>query len=294
MTFGEFLLSGPLVRRRRPQPAKSPMREIDLGMNLLDTNVLSEVRHPRGSARVKNAFLALGNDLCLSAIVLGEIRYGIAQARPAHAGQALERRLVCAASSRLRPPGPARDAPRSPRPGAIWQRGCAAPAAADRSPGRPDRRHGARPRPHPLDPQHPRLRRHGGASLQPLGRLMDFALTDEQQAIRDMARDFGRERIAPHALAWEAEGIPRDVLAEAGRPRLRRHVRARGDGRRRPLAASTPRWSSRRWPRPARRRQLHLDPQHVRLDDRAPGAPTPPARATCPAPSRSSATAPTA
>ncbi len=46
---------------------------------------------------------------------------------------------------------------------------------------------------------------------------MDFALSDEQVAIRDMARDFGRDRIAPHALAWEAAGtIPRDVLAEAG------------------------------------------------------------------------------
>jgi alkylation response protein AidB-like acyl-CoA dehydrogenase len=46
---------------------------------------------------------------------------------------------------------------------------------------------------------------------------MDFALSDEQQAIRDMARAFGRDRVAPHALAWEAEGtIPRDVLAEAG------------------------------------------------------------------------------
>jgi alkylation response protein AidB-like acyl-CoA dehydrogenase len=44
---------------------------------------------------------------------------------------------------------------------------------------------------------------------------MDFALTDEQQAIRDMARDFGQERIAPHAQAWEAEGIPREVLREA-------------------------------------------------------------------------------
>jgi alkylation response protein AidB-like acyl-CoA dehydrogenase len=46
---------------------------------------------------------------------------------------------------------------------------------------------------------------------------MDFALADEQVAIRDMAVAFGRERIAPHALAWEAEGtIPRDVLEEAG------------------------------------------------------------------------------
>jgi toxin FitB len=52
-------------------------------MNLIDTNVLSEVRHPRGSARVKEAFLALGNDLNLSAIVLGEIWYGAKIARDA-------------------------------------------------------------------------------------------------------------------------------------------------------------------------------------------------------------------
>jgi alkylation response protein AidB-like acyl-CoA dehydrogenase len=46
---------------------------------------------------------------------------------------------------------------------------------------------------------------------------MDFALSDEQAAIRDMARDFGRERIAPYALLWEAEGaLPREILAEAG------------------------------------------------------------------------------
>jgi alkylation response protein AidB-like acyl-CoA dehydrogenase len=45
---------------------------------------------------------------------------------------------------------------------------------------------------------------------------MDFALSEEQMAIRDMARDFGRERIAPHAQAWEAAGtIPREVLREA-------------------------------------------------------------------------------
>ena len=45
---------------------------------------------------------------------------------------------------------------------------------------------------------------------------MDFALSEEQVAIRDMARDFGRERIAPHALEWEAAGtIPRAVLREA-------------------------------------------------------------------------------
>ena len=31
-------------------------------MNLIDTNVLSEVRHPRGSGRVKESFRALGLD----------------------------------------------------------------------------------------------------------------------------------------------------------------------------------------------------------------------------------------
>ncbi|WP_126977893.1 acyl-CoA dehydrogenase family protein [Frigidibacter oleivorans] len=39
---------------------------------------------------------------------------------------------------------------------------------------------------------------------------MDFGLSEEQEAIVAMARDFGREHIAPHARAWEAEGtIPR-------------------------------------------------------------------------------------
>lgn len=41
---------------------------------------------------------------------------------------------------------------------------------------------------------------------------MDFALTEEQQAIFDMAREFGQDRIAPHAREWEAAGtIPRDL-----------------------------------------------------------------------------------
>ena len=49
---------------------------------------------------------------------------------------------------------------------------------------------------------------------------MDFALSEEQQAILDMARAVGAERIAPHARAWEAAGtIPRELwphLAELG------------------------------------------------------------------------------
>ncbi|MFD0978715.1 acyl-CoA dehydrogenase family protein [Tropicimonas aquimaris] len=49
---------------------------------------------------------------------------------------------------------------------------------------------------------------------------MDFALSEEQSAIFDMARAFGAEHIAPHARAWETEGtIPKDLwprLAELG------------------------------------------------------------------------------
>lgn len=49
---------------------------------------------------------------------------------------------------------------------------------------------------------------------------MDFALTDEQTAIFDMARAFGEEHIAPHAAQWDRDGtIPRALwpkLAELG------------------------------------------------------------------------------
>ncbi|MCA0206940.1 MAG: acyl-CoA dehydrogenase family protein [Proteobacteria bacterium] len=49
---------------------------------------------------------------------------------------------------------------------------------------------------------------------------MDFALSEEQEAIFDMAHAFGQEHIAPFARQWEAEGtIPRDLwpkLAELG------------------------------------------------------------------------------
>ncbi len=41
---------------------------------------------------------------------------------------------------------------------------------------------------------------------------MDFAPTEEQQAILAMAREVGAEHIAPHARAWEAAGtIPREL-----------------------------------------------------------------------------------
>ena len=46
---------------------------------------------------------------------------------------------------------------------------------------------------------------------------MDFALSEESRAIFATARDFGDERIAPHARDWEAAGtIPRDLWRELG------------------------------------------------------------------------------
>ena len=49
---------------------------------------------------------------------------------------------------------------------------------------------------------------------------MDFALTEEQTAIFDMAHAFGQDNIAPHARAWEKQGtIPKELwpqIAELG------------------------------------------------------------------------------
>ena len=46
---------------------------------------------------------------------------------------------------------------------------------------------------------------------------MDFALSEEQTAIFDMARDFAAEHVAPFARQWEVEGtIPRDLWTRAG------------------------------------------------------------------------------
>ena len=46
---------------------------------------------------------------------------------------------------------------------------------------------------------------------------MDFALSEEQTAIFDMAYAFGQERIAPHARQWEADGtIPKELWPDVG------------------------------------------------------------------------------
>jgi alkylation response protein AidB-like acyl-CoA dehydrogenase len=45
---------------------------------------------------------------------------------------------------------------------------------------------------------------------------MQFALNDDQIAVRDMARSFAAEKIAPHALRWDEEKhFPVDVMREA-------------------------------------------------------------------------------
>ena len=46
---------------------------------------------------------------------------------------------------------------------------------------------------------------------------MDFALTEEQTAIFDMAHAFGQDQIAPHARDWEAAGtIPKSLWPKVG------------------------------------------------------------------------------
>ena len=46
---------------------------------------------------------------------------------------------------------------------------------------------------------------------------MDFALTEEQNAIYDMAFSFGQENIAPKAIEWDETGhFPKDVVRSVG------------------------------------------------------------------------------
>ena len=46
--------------------------------------------------------------------------------------------------------------------------------------------------------------------------MMQFALNEDQIAVRDMARDFAAEKIAPHAIRWDEEKhFPVDVMREA-------------------------------------------------------------------------------
>src|SRR3974377_1621342 len=45
---------------------------------------------------------------------------------------------------------------------------------------------------------------------------MQFSLSEDQIAVREMARDFAAEKIAPHATRWDEEKhFPVDVMREA-------------------------------------------------------------------------------
>src|SRR5258708_2939541 len=47
---------------------------------------------------------------------------------------------------------------------------------------------------------------------------MQFALNEDQIAVREMARDFAAEKIAPHAVRWDEEKhFPVDVMREAAK-----------------------------------------------------------------------------
>src|ERR1700746_1592732 len=47
---------------------------------------------------------------------------------------------------------------------------------------------------------------------------MHFALNEDQTAVRDMARDFAAEKIAPHAIRWDEEKyFPVEVMREAAK-----------------------------------------------------------------------------
>ncbi len=46
---------------------------------------------------------------------------------------------------------------------------------------------------------------------------MEFALSEEQEAFRETAREFAERELAPHAARWDAEQVfPKDVLRKAG------------------------------------------------------------------------------
>src|SRR5260221_7107137 len=47
---------------------------------------------------------------------------------------------------------------------------------------------------------------------------MQFALNEDQIAVREMAREFAAEKIAPHAVRWDEEKhFPVDVMREAAK-----------------------------------------------------------------------------
>ena len=212
--------AGSLTRRCRSRTRPVARARGGLRVILVDTNVrqrdAAPARQLDGSRRMSKRGTATISTS--ASIVLGEILYGVRRSSsPDRAARAC--RSSTPGSCELRRSNPPGRPHRLRRLGGELRAGCRQSRAHPAAGRRPDRRHRARARPHALDPQHPRLRRHRRAPLQPLGGLMDFALSEEQVAIRDMARDFGRERIAPLAQDWEAAGTHPARRCCARRPR---------------------------------------------------------------------------
>ncbi len=96
-----------------------------------------------------------------------------------------------------------------------------------------------------------------------------FALTEDQIAIQDMAREFAAETLAPHASRWDEEKhFPVEEMRAAaalGMGGIYISEDVGGSGLSRLDAALIFEALSTRLPDG---RGLYLDPQHVRLDDR--------------------------
>lgn len=60
---------------------------------------------------------------------------------------------------------------------------------------------------------------------------MDYALSEEQEAFRQTAREFSKRELAPHAARWDAEQLfPKDVLKKAGEVGFMSLYTPRADG----------------------------------------------------------------
>ena len=82
---------------------------------------------------------------------------------------------------------------------------------------------------------------------------MDFELSEEQRAIRDTARQFAQDEMAPHARQWDEEHIfPVDCMRKAAALGFG-GLYVREDVGGAELRGSTRRWCSRSWRRAAPR-----------------------------------------
>lgn len=191
-------------------------------MSLLDVPVVPDPPRPDGAPRLRAALARPRRDACLSVVVLGAALLGVKRledgarkrAIPDASGRTSDRmsgRMRRLLGHRLRSLSEAGGAARADIPVHLQATGRPLPLAEGLI---------AAAVVHDLTHWTRTVRdfgKTGARAFNPLGGLMDFALTEEQEAIFAMARDFARDRIAPFAAEWEAAGtIPREALAEAG------------------------------------------------------------------------------